>query len=259
MSNVIERIHPTAVIHPSAKLAADVCVGPYALVGENVTIGEGTVIDAHAYIKRNSIIGVNNRILSFAVLGGDPAHKAHQVSDETWLEMGDHNVIHEYAVIHRGASVCGGVTRLGSHNYIMCHAHIGHDCQVGNHVIMVNNSGLAGSVILDDYAYIGGYSGVVQHLRIGTSALLGIRSVVKRSVLPFMIVEDDKVVGVNKIGMERRGMTKDDVAMAKSMYRLVCRNKLTMAEVKKQLSAHEPHHIVECIAQFIESASPVSR
>ncbi|MDA9832124.1 acyl-ACP--UDP-N-acetylglucosamine O-acyltransferase [Gammaproteobacteria bacterium] len=230
-------IHPTVIIDPSAHIANNVSIGAYSIIGPGVKIGEHTVIGAHVQLVKNVHIGRHNQISAYSVLGGDPAHRMHQPEDETYLMVGDHNVIHEYAVFHRGAKVCGGITRIGDHNYMMCYVHIGHDSQVMNHTTFVNNVNIAGGVVIEDYAYMGAYSFCFQKTRVGSSAMLTPRMMVARNILPYMIVKEDQVCGINRIGIQRRGCSDDQIAQIKSLYKLICREKLLLTEVKDKLLA----------------------
>tara|TARA_Y200000002_G_scaffold115428_1_gene94482 strand:- start:13548 stop:14309 length:762 start_codon:yes stop_codon:yes gene_type:complete len=247
----MSNIHPTAIIDTTASIAQGVTIGPYAVIGKNVSIGEGSVIGAHVQIVCNTSIGSGNNIFAFSVLGGDPAHKQHEKDDETWLEIGNNNIIHEYAVIHRGAKVCGGKTVIGNHNYIMCYVHIGHDCFIGDHVTMVNNVNLAGSVHIEDYAYLGAFSACVQRTRVGSSALLNPRMITHRNIMPYMIVEEKKVCGINKIGLERRGYSSNDIEKIRQHYRLICREGMLFKDVKDTLGRMECEY-AKYLATFLD-------
>lgn len=228
-------IHPTAIVDPTAKIGKNVTIGAYSIIGPGVEIGEGTVISAHVQLIKNVIIGKYNQIFAYGVLGGAPAHRMHKKEDETYLIIGDFNVIHEYAVFHRGAKVCGGVTRIGDCNYIMCYVHIGHDSQVMNHTTFVNNVNIAGSVVIEDYAYMGAYSFCFQKTRVGSSAMLTPRMMVSRNILPYMIVKEDQVCGINRIGIQRRGYSEEQIAEIKSLYKLICRQKILLVDVEERL------------------------
>jgi UDP-N-acetylglucosamine acyltransferase len=243
-------IHSSVIIDPSAKIASDVTIGAYSIIGPGVEIGRGTVIGAHVQLVKNVKIGEYNQISAYSVLGGDPAHRMHQPEDETYLIIGNHNVIHEYAVFHRGAKVCGGVTRIGDYNYIMCYVHIGHDSQVMSHTTFVNNVNIAGSVVIEDYAYMGAYSFCFQRTRVGSSAMLTPRMMVSRNILPYMIVKEDQVCGVNRIGMQRRGYSEEHISRVKSLYKVICREKLLLTEVKAKLVQSEDVFAHEFLAFF---------
>ena len=247
-------IHPSVIIDPSAKVAKDATIGAYSIIGPGVEIGEGTIVGSHVQLVKNVKIGKYNQISAYSVLGGDPAHRMHQKEDETYLIIGDHNVIHEYAVFHRGAKVCGGVTRIGSHNYIMCYVHIGHDSQVMNHTTFVNNVNIAGSVVVEDYAYMGAYSFCFQKTRVGSSAMLTPRMMVSRNILPYMIVKEDQVCGINRIGIQRRGYSEEQIAEIKSLYKLICREKILLTEVQERLQSMNSPSAQEFLSFFKHGA-----
>jgi acyl-[acyl-carrier-protein]--UDP-N-acetylglucosamine O-acyltransferase len=199
-------IHPTAVVHPSAELDDDVEVGAYSIVGAHVQIGAGTILGAHVIIEENTRIGRNNVIYHGAVLGAPPQDRKFK-HERSYLLIGDNNWIREYVTIHR-ASGEEQSTRIGDDNFLMAYVHIGHNCTVGNGVVMANSVGVSGHCDIGDGANLGGMAGIHQFTRIGKLAMVGGMSRIVRDVPPFMIVEGSpaEVRGVNLVGLRRAGV-----------------------------------------------------
>ncbi len=160
-------IHPSAVVHPLARLGEGVRIGPFCRIGEQVTIGDRCVLDSHIVIEGPTTIGSDNRFFPFCVIGVQPQDLKYS-NEETFLTIGSHNTFREYVNVHRGTKGGGGHTRIGDHNFLMVAAHVAHDCILGNHIIMANAATLAGHVIIEDHATIGAYSGVHQFCRVGS-------------------------------------------------------------------------------------------
>jgi UDP-N-acetylglucosamine acyltransferase len=233
----MSRIHPTAIIEPGAELADDVEIGPYAIVGANVTIGAGTVVGSHSVIEGHTTIGCGNRIGHYASVGGRPQDMKYQ-GEPTKLVIGDRNTIREFTTIHTGTVQDGGVTRVGDDNWIMAYVHIGHDCQVGSHVVLSSNAQMAGHVIVGDWAIIGGMSGVHQFVKIGEHAMLGGASALVQDIPPFVIAAGNKAEphGINVEGLRRRGFSADAISALRSAYRLLYKNGLSLEDAKAQLA-----------------------
>lgn len=230
-------IHPTAIVHPGARLGRDVEIGAYSLVGEHVEIGDGTRIGPHVVIDGHTRIGAANRIFQFCSVGEEPQDKKY-AGEPTRLEIGDHNVIREFCTLNTGTAQDTGVTRLGDHNWIMAYVHVAHDCVVGHHTIFANNATLAGHVHVDDYAILGGFTGVHQFCRIGAHVITGIASVVRQDVPPFLTVAGNPLAphGVNSEGLKRRGFSAEALAGLKRSYRLLYRSGLTLAEAQAAIA-----------------------
>ena len=231
-------IHPTAIVHPGAKLGADVEIGAYSLIGEHVEIGAGTRIGPHVVINGHTRLGEGNRVFQFCSLGEEPQDKKY-AGEPTRLEIGDHNVIREFCTFNTGTVQDVGVTRLGSHNWIMAYVHIAHDCQVGNHTIFANNATLAGHVHIDDHAILGGFTGVHQFCRVGTHVITGIASVVRQDIPPFLMVAGNPLAphGVNSEGLKRRGFSSEALAGLKRAYKTLYKSGLTLAEAQAAIAA----------------------
>ncbi len=229
-------INEHAVIHPSAKLAKGVSVGPGTVIGADVEIGEGTWIGPHVVIEGPTVIGKNNKIFQFASVGDDPQDITYQ-GEPTRLEIGDNNIIREYSMISRGTVKGGGLTRLGSNNYLMAYTHVGHDCMVGNHIIMVNCSALSGHVIVEDYANIGAYAGIHQFCHIGKYAFIARATYVTKDVLPYVMIagHTTSACGINTVGLRRRGFSSTAIDCLRRAYKIIFRKGLTVQQAVAEL------------------------
>ncbi|PLZ02075.1 acyl-[acyl-carrier-protein]--UDP-N-acetylglucosamine O-acyltransferase [Burkholderia sp. WAC0059] len=232
----MSRIHPTAIVEPGAQLDETVEIGPYAVVGAHVSIGARTTIGSHSVIEGHTTIGEDNRIGHYASIGGRPQDMKYK-DEPTRLEIGNRNTIREFTTLHTGTVQDRGVTTIGDDNWIMAYVHVGHDCRLGNSVIMSSNAQLAGHVIVEDYAIVGGMSGVHQFVRIGAHSMLGGASALVQDVPPFVIAAGNKAVphGINVEGLRRRGFSADAISALRSAYRLLYKNGLSLEEAKVQL------------------------
>jgi UDP-N-acetylglucosamine acyltransferase len=232
------RIHPTAVIHPGAALAADVSVAAYAVIGDGVEIGSGTSIGAHAVIYGPTTIGRDNKIFGFVSLGEAPQDKKY-AGEPTRLEIGDRNTIREFCTFNRGTTQDAHVTKVGNDNWIMAYAHIAHDCHVGNHTIFANNSQLAGHVHVGDYAILGGFTAVHQFVHIGPHSMTAIGTILLQDVPAFVTVAGNtaKPFGINSEGLKRRGFSTDSIASIKSAYKALYKSGLSLAEAVAAIEA----------------------
>ncbi len=232
-------IHPTAVVHPGAKLAADVSVGAYSIIGENVEIGAGTWVGPHVVITGHTRIGCDNRIYQFSSLGEAPQDKKY-AGEDTTLEIGDRNVIREFCTFNRGTAQDVGVTRVGNDNWIMAYVHLAHDCQIGNHTIFANNAQLAGHVHVGDHAILGGFTSVHQFCHIGEHTITAIGTVLLKDIPSYVMAAGNPAVphGINSEGLKRRGFSSDAIAQIKRAYKTLYRSGLTLEEAKQALVEH---------------------
>ncbi len=232
-----DRIHPSAIVHPSAKLASDVSVGPFSVIEANVEIGPGTRIGAHVVVKGRTQIGRDNHIFSFASVGEAPQDKKY-AGEDTALEIGDRNTIREFCTINIGTAQDVGVTRIGHDNWIMAYSHIAHDCQIGSHTVFANHATLAGHVHIGDHVTLGGFTGVHQFVRVGAHAFTGISAVITQDVPPYVMVAGNptKPYGINAEGLRRRGFSADTIACIKAAYKTLYRSGLSLAAAKDQLA-----------------------
>jgi UDP-N-acetylglucosamine acyltransferase len=231
-------IHPTAIVHPGARLGQDVEIGAYSLVGEHVEIGDGSRVGPHVVINGHTRIGVGNRIFQFCSIGEEPQDKKY-AGEPTRLEIGDRNVIREFCTFNIGTAQDTGVTRMGDDNWIMAYVHIAHDCEVGNHTIFANNATLAGHVHIGDHAILGGFTGVHQFCRVGAHVITGIASVVRQDVPPFLTVAGNPLAphGVNSEGLKRRGFSPEALAGLKRAYKTLYKSGLSLADAQAAIAA----------------------
>ncbi len=250
-------IHSQAIVDPDAHLAKDVSVGPFSVIGAGVEIGEGTVIDSHVVINGPTRIGRENKIYSFAAIGGDPQDKKY-AGEATELAIGDRNVIREYCTISRGTAQDVGITRIGNDNWIMATVHIAHDCQIGNHTIFANSTTLAGHVIIEDYVILGGFTLVHQFCKVGAHCFTGMNSVISKDVLPFLMVSGHmaKPHGLNTEGLKRRGFSSDALSELRKAYKIIYRsgNTLTQAVSKLEPMAKNCDEIAQLL-MFIKNTT----
>jgi UDP-N-acetylglucosamine acyltransferase len=227
----VPRVHPSAVVAPGAKLADDVEVGAFAWIGPEVELGPGVVVANHVSIGGATRIGARTVLHPFAALGGEPQDKKYR-GEPTRLEVGAGCSIHENVTIHRGTPQGGGTTRVGDDVMLMNGAHVAHDCQVGSHVIVASFSGLAGHVHVGDYAVLGAYTGVHQFARVGESVMTAANAKLSKDAPPFAMVAGDhaRVVGLNAVGLRRRGLGEDAVGDLKHAFHLLFASKLLLED-----------------------------
>ncbi len=231
-------INKNAMIHPSAKLAEGVTVGPGSIIGADVEIGEGTWIGPHVVIEGPTTIGKNNKVFQFASIGDEPQDTTYK-GEPTRLEIGDNNVVREYCMISRGTVKGGGITRVGHNNYFMAYSHVGHDCMVGNHIIMVNYSALSGHVTLNDYAIIGAYAAVHQFCYVGAYAFIARATYVTKDVLPYVMIagHSTSACGINTVGLRRNGFSSSAIDYIRRAYKIIYRKGLTVQQAIAELES----------------------
>ncbi|MCO1333932.1 acyl-ACP--UDP-N-acetylglucosamine O-acyltransferase [Microbulbifer sp. OS29] len=229
-------IHPTAIVDPTAVIGAGVSVGAYSIIGARVEVGDGCDIASHVVLSGPTKLGKNNRIYQFASVGQDTPDKKYQ-GEETRLVIGNNNVIREGVTIHRGTVQDRGETTIGNDNLIMAYAHIGHDCVVGNHAILVNNVALAGHVFVKDWAILSGYSLVHQHCTVGEHAFLGMGAAIGKDVPAYVMVAGNPAEAktINSEGLRRRGFSREDISLINKAYKIVYRRGLTLQEALQAL------------------------
>jgi UDP-N-acetylglucosamine acyltransferase len=226
-------IHPTAIVHPSAKIAKDVEIGPYSIIGPHVEIDKGTWIGPHVVIQGHTRIGKNNKIYQFSSLGEAPQDKKY-AGEETRLEIGDNNVIREFCTFNLGTIQDVGVTRLGNDNWIMAYVHLAHDCQIGDHTIFANNAQLAGHVYVGDYAILGGFTVVHQYCHIGAHSITAMGTILLQDVPPYVMAAGNTAEphGINAEGLKRRGFSADSITEIKRAYKTLYKSGLTLEAAK---------------------------
>ncbi|MBL8059155.1 MAG: acyl-ACP--UDP-N-acetylglucosamine O-acyltransferase [Chthonomonas sp.] len=218
-------IHPSSVISSSAEIADDVIVGPFCYVDDGVVLGPGCRLDSHVTVKSGTKMGARNSVFQGAIIGGDPQDRGFQ-GQESYVEMGDDNVIREFVTIHR-SKLEGGTTRLGNRNYLMAFVHLGHDCNLHDDITITNNVGCAGHVTIEDRANIGGMTGIHQWTRIGRAAMVAGMARITRDVPPYCVVAgDNEVIDINAVGLRRLLVTQEARRALHKAVRLLYKSEL---------------------------------
>jgi UDP-N-acetylglucosamine acyltransferase len=252
----MSEIDSRAIVSPSAKLGKGVRVGACAVVGDEVELGDGCILEPHAVVKGPSAFGRDNHFHSFSIVGGDPQDLTY-TGQRVRLEAGDANEFREFCTVHRGTIKGGGVTRVGSHSLIMAYAHVGHDCIIGNRVILINGAQLAGHIVVEDYATISSFCLLHQFVRIGRHAYLGAGTVITQDVPPFSMVvgpRETRCYGINKVGLERRGFSPERIQPIEQAYRYLLRSKLNTSQAIEKMRGTLSHsEDVSTLIRFIEA------
>lgn len=246
-------IHPTAIIHPKARLGSNVSVGAYSIVGEHVEIGDDTWVGPHVVINGHTRIGCGNRIFQFASIGEIPQDKKY-AGEPTRLEIGDRNTIREFCTFNCGTAQDAGVTRLGSDNWIMAYVHLAHDCQIGNNTIFANNAQLAGHVHVGDFAILGGFTAVHQFVRIGAHSMTALGTILLQDLPPYVTAAGNtaKPFGINSEGLKRRGFDVEAVAALKRAYKLIYRSGAALEEARSKIAQEaEAQPALALLADFL--------
>ncbi|MEN8688102.1 MAG: acyl-ACP--UDP-N-acetylglucosamine O-acyltransferase [Desulfuromonadales bacterium] len=248
-------IHPTAIIQPGAKIAENVSIGPFSVIGENVSIGSGTTVAAHVVIEGWTEIGSDNQLYQFSSIGAPPQDLKYS-GEQTCLKIGDRNRIREFVTLNRGTAEGGGVTSIGNDNLFMAYSHVAHDCIVNDHTILANSATLAGHVEIESSAILGGLSAVHQFCRIGCHTMISGGAMVAQDIPPYTVAQGDraKTMGLNLIGMKRRGFSEETIRGIKKAYRIIFRSGMRLEEalalvVKELESTAELDHFVNFIKQ----------
>ncbi len=213
-------VHPTAIISPEAEVADDAGIGAYSIVGAGVKLSAGVRIASHVVVEGRTEIGDNVRIFSFAAVGTPPQDIKYH-GEPSRLTVGANSVIREHATLNPGTEGGGMLTRVGENCLIMIGAHVAHDCDIGDNVILVNNVVLGGHVSIGDHAVVGGQSAVHQYVRIGAHAMIGGKSGIDTDVIPFGVAVGNRaeLEGLNLVGMKRRGFARDEIHSLRKAYR----------------------------------------
>ena len=250
-------IHPTAIVDAKAKVHPSCKVGPYCVIGPDVELGESCYLISHVAIEGPTRIGAGNGFFPFCSIGLAPQDISY-AGEPTRLEIGDHNKIREFVTINRGTVKGGGLTKVGDHNLIMAYTHIAHDCQVGSHIIMANAATLGGHVTVGDWATVGALCPVHHFVRIGTHAFIGGGTTITRDVLPFSKTSAERgthAYGLNAVGLERRGFTKERIHKIHHAYRLLLAAKLNTSQALEKLKAEEERgEDINLLIRFIEAS-----
>jgi len=251
------KIHPTAIVDPAAQIPASCSIGPFCIVGDEVEMGEKCELLSHIVLKGPTKMGSANRVFPFTTLGLEPQDLKF-TGEKTRLEIGDHNVIRESVTIHRGTPGGGGVTHIGSHCLIMAYTHIAHDCYIADNVIMANAATLAGHVTVEEYAVVGALCPVHQYVRIGAYSYIGGGTTITQDVLPFSLTSakrDVHAFGMNSVGLERKGFSKERRQRIQRAYRLLMSKKMNIGEALAKLKSEgDLGEDVKRLVKFIEGS-----
>src|ERR1700741_3975972 len=250
-------VHPTAIVDSRAKVPASCKVGPYCVIGEEVELGENCRLLSHVTIEGPTKIGAGNSFFPYCAIGMAPQDITYQ-GEPTRLDIGDHNEIREYVTINRGTVKGGGVTRVGSHLLIMAYTHIGHDCVIGDHAMLVNGATLAGHVTVEEWAVVGALCPVHQFVRIGAHSYIGGGTTITQDVLPFSMTSaarETHAYGMNKVGLQRRGFSSERIAKIHHAYKILLASKMNTSQALERLKS-EPDRSedVEMLIRFIEAS-----
>jgi UDP-N-acetylglucosamine acyltransferase len=253
----VTTIAETAVVHSGASIAGDVTIGDYSVIDANVTIGAGCIIGPHVVIHGPTTIGERNRIVGHVSIGTDPQDLKYK-GEHTELRIGNDNVIREFVTLNRGTVGGGGLTSIGSHNFFMAYSHVAHDSRVGDHTVFANNATLAGHVDVGDYATIGAFSAVHQFCHVGDHAFIGGGTIATQDVLPFVKTVGNrpaKTYGVNTLGLERKGFTRETVEALQRAYRILVRSHLRLEEALQRIETELGFHSeVQYLVNFVRKA-----
>ncbi len=250
-------VHPTALVDPSATLAATAEIGPYCIVGAKVEIAAGTRLMANVYVEGPTSIGEDNIFYPYSTVGVAPQDLKYK-GERSETRIGRRNQIREFVTIHRGTEGGGMITRIGDDNLLMAYVHIAHDTQVGNGAILGHGATLAGHVTVEDYANVGAHSGVHQFCRVGRNSIVGGYSVITQDVLPFSSTVSERknrIFGANKVGLERRGFATERIEQLQTTFRLLTRAGLNTSQAIERIRAEVPSSPeLEELIEFIRAA-----
>ena len=249
-------IHPTAIVSDSATIGEDCHIGPFCTVGDEVRLGNGVRLDSHVVIDGRTSIGDETHVFPFASIGLAPQDLKYG-GEPTSVTIGKRNHIREFVTIHRGTAGGGGTTSIGDGNLLMAQAHVAHDCHLGSEIIMANAATLAGHVEIADRANVGAYSGVHQFCRVGPEAFVGGYSVVVKDAMPYAIIQGNhaKCYGLNRVGMKRRGYSKETIEKLNHAFHLLLSAKLNTSQaiekIREEITDCEE---VDILVDFIETS-----
>lgn len=248
-----QTIHPTAIISPQASIGDNVCIGAYAIIEEDVVIGDGTIVYPHAILLNGSRIGKECKIFPGAVIGAEPQDLKYH-GQATLICIGDRTTVREFATLNRASH--NSETRIGSDCLIMAYVHVAHDCLIGDHVVLANAVQLGGHVQIGDWAVLGGMAKVHQFCRVGKHAMVAADAMITKDVPPYALIGRDpvKVEGINRVGLQRRGFSREDVEALEAFYSVVFFSGFNMsdgiAEYRRRFPV--PNGIVADVIEFVE-------
>src|SRR6201982_431426 len=250
-------VHSTAIVDPRAKVPASCKIGPYCVIGANVELGEGCHLVSHVAIEGPTKIWIDTGFFPFSAIGMAPQDVTYN-GEPTRLEIGDHNEIREYVTINRGTVKGGGLTKVGSHLLIMAYTHLGHDCVIGDHAMLVNGATLGGHVIVEEWAVVGALCPVHQFVRIGAHSYVGGGTTITQDVLPFSMTSaarDTHAYGMNKVGLQRRGFSKERITKIHHAYKVLLASKMNTSQALEKLKSDPDRgEDVDVLIRFIEAS-----
>ncbi len=250
------QIHPTAVVDPKAEIGSDVVIGPYSVVGSDVRIGQGCRIGAHVVIEGHTTIGDNNRFFAGAIVGSEPQDIKFK-GGKCRLIIGDNNIIREYVTISISTSD-ERATRIGNDNLLMAYAHVAHDCELQNRIIMANNATLGGHVVIEDKVILGGLAAVHQFVRLGTMAIVGGCTKATKDIMPYSMVDGHPARwhGINFVGLKRNGISREVRTEIKKAFKIICRSNLNTSQALKRVRAEfDGRPEIDRLIEFIENSN----
>lgn len=234
-------VHPTAVVHPGATVGAGCEIGPYCVIEPGATMGKDNLLGPHCTVRGRTVLGSRNVLESHVALGGAPQDLGHR-GEPTELVIGDGNTFREFVTANRGTAKGGGTTRIGSMGLFMAYVHIAHDCDIHDHVLIANGTGLSGHIKVENHANIGGMVGFHHFVTVGAYSYIGGMSRIVHDVPPYMVVEGDpgRVRKLNAVGLRRNGFDAGQVALLKAAYRALYRTNEPVTDALNRLRAEGP-------------------
>lgn len=250
----MKKIHPTAIISEEVEIDEDVEIGPYTIIEGNVKIGKNCKIGPYVHIQGYTEIDENTKIFTGAIIGSIPQDLKYK-GEITYLKIGKNNVIREFVTINPGTS-SGEETLIGDNNLIMAYAHIAHNCRIGNNVIIANAGTLAGHVIIEDYAIIGGLVGIHQFCRIGKHSIIGGCSKVVMDIIPYVMADGHpaRPYGINIVGLKRRNFTKEKIEILNKAYKIIFKSGMNTKDALKKLEEINNCDEIKDIIEFIKAS-----
>ena len=252
----MNKIHPTSIVSPIAKIGDEVEIGPFSIINDDVEIGDNTIIGPHVNIYDGARIGKRVKIFQGASISNKPQDLKF-ADEKTYLHIGDDTVVREFATLHRG-TIATGHTTIGKNCLLMAYTHVAHDCSLGNNIILANSVQLGGHVEIDDWSILGGGCAIHQFVKIGSHIIASGGTMASADIPPYVMVTGTpaRFVGLNSIGLKRRGFTSDDISAIKDAYHLFYNSGLNMTDAREKIAKKYPDHpVVKNILQFMNDST----
>ena len=249
-------IHPTAIVHPSARVEPSASVGPYCVLGAEAEIGAGCELLAHVFVAGPIRIGERNRFFPYSTIGVEPQDLKFK-GERSETVIGSGNIFREFVTVHRGTEGGGALTQIGDGCLLQAYAHVAHDCQIGNRVVLGHGVTMAGHVVIEEFAFVGAFSGIHQYCRIGRHSIIGGYSVITKDVLPFsktVAEREVKTFGANKVGLERHGFSSERIGRLHHAFRLLTSSKMNTTQAVERIRADGMNEDLEVLVNFITSS-----